>query len=99
MLFFHSNSDEPNLAEEYIEVTFNKSTEILGVITRGRGNYDQWVSSFRVDLWVNGDMESGESGGNVSGGVVGGMFKPMKDEFGLDAKVGLMIILYGFIIV
>lgn len=80
-------ANEPNLAEEYIEVTFNKSTEILGVITRGRGNYDQWVSSFRVDLWVNGDMESGESGGNVSGGVVGGMFKPMKDEFGLDAKI------------
>ena len=39
---------------KYIQVDLRKRCEVSGVITQGRNDYDHWVTTFQVNLSLNG---------------------------------------------
>ncbi|ESO13173.1 hypothetical protein HELRODRAFT_188142 [Helobdella robusta] len=41
--------NEPNRVDESIQFDLGRSISVLGVVLRGRSNFNQWVSSYRVE--------------------------------------------------
>ncbi|XP_038068756.1 lactadherin-like isoform X2 [Patiria miniata] len=56
------NDDVTDNISPWIQVAFNGTVTITGLITQGRGDYDQWVTEYRVTNSRNG----GQSWNNVT---------------------------------
>ena len=44
---------EPNEEEEWLQFDLGKSKAIFGIVTRGRSDYTQWVTKYKVKYTEN----------------------------------------------
>lgn len=55
IFFFVVSTAEPN-GEEWLQFSFSQTMEIYGVVTKGRSDYTQWVTSYSVQYQMETDV-------------------------------------------
>lgn len=56
--YYYTIAVEPNVDYEWLQFDLGQPKVIYGVVTRGRADYDQWVTTYKLqttDEWVGDD--------------------------------------------